>query len=157
MLNKEYKNYQQARIETKGTKAELLNDFEQWLGRKVSSGTAQRHCQDVEPYINTFLLYNEASAANQQARRIATFMGYWFIRRGRANPASTTENAASLDKFCSFMQEKGKIDAHTLRDIKQTITAMSHADDQRPLDAIPYTAKCVRSASEREEVLTTIE
>ena len=157
MLNKEYKNYQQARIETKGTKAELLNDFEQWLGRKVSSGTAQRHCQDVEPYINTFLLYNEASAANQQARRIATFMGYWFIRRGRANPASTTENAASLDKFCSFMQEKGKIDAHALNDIKQTITAMNHADDHRKLDAIPYAAECVRCASEHEEVLATIE
>ena len=151
MLNKEYKNYQQARIETKGTKAELLNDFEQWLGRKVSSGTAQRHCQDVEPYISTFLLHNEASAANQQARRIATFMGYWFIRRGRANPASTTENAASLDKFCSFMQEKGRIDAHALNDIKQT---MNHADDHRTLDAIPYTAEFVQCASEQEEVLT---
>ena len=157
MLNKEYKNYQQARIETKGTKAELLNDFEQWLGRKVSSGTAQRHCQDVEPYISTFLLHNEASAANQQARRIATFMGYWFIRRGRANPASTKETAASLNKFCSFMQEKGRIDAHALNDIKQTITAMNHADDHRTLDAIPYAAECVRCASEHEEVLATIE
>ena len=157
MLNKEYKNYQQARIETKGTKAELLNDFEQWLGRKVSSGTTQRDCQDVEPYVNTFLLHNEASAANQQARRIATFMGYWFIRRGRANPASTTENAASLDKFCSFMQEKGRIDAHALNDIKQTITAMNHADDHRTLDAIPYTAEFVQCASEQEEVLTAID
>ena len=157
MLNKEYKNYQQARIETKETKAELLIDFEQWLGRKVSSGTAQRHCQDVEPYINTFLLYNEASAANQQARRIATFMGYWFIRRGRADPASTKENAVSLNKFCSFMQEKGRIDAHALNDIKQTITAMNAADDHRTLDAIPYAVDCVRCASKQEEVLTTIE
>ena len=154
MLNKEYKNYQQARIEIKGTKAELLNDFEQWLGRKVSSGTTQRHCQDVEPYISTFLLHNEASAANQQARRIATFMGYWFIRRGRADPAPTKENAASLNKFCSFMQEKGRIDAHALNDIKQT---MNHADDHRTLDAIPYAAECVRCASEHEEVLATIE
>jgi len=157
MLNKEYKNYQQARIEIKGTKAELLNDFEQWLGRKVSSGTTQRHCQDVEPYINTFLLHSEASAANQQARRIATFMGYWFIRRGRANPASTKETAASLNKFCSFMQEKGRIDAHALNDIKQTITAMNAADDHRTLDAISYGAECFQCATEQAEVLATIE
>jgi len=157
MLNKEYKNYQQARIETKGMKAKLLNAFEQWLGRKVSSGTTQQDCQDVEPYVNTFLLYNEASAANQQARRIATFMGYWFIRRGRANPASIKENAASLNKFCSFMQEKGRIDAHALNEIKQTITAMNLADDHRTLDAIPYTAEFVQCASEQEEVLTAID
>ena len=157
MLNKEYKNYQHARIETKETKAKLLNDFEQWLGRKVSSGTAQRHCQDMEPYISTILLHNEASAANQQARRIATFMGYWFIRRGRADLASTKENAASLNKFCSFMHEKGKIDAHALNDIKHTITAMNHSDDHRTLDAIPNTAECVPCVSEHEEVLTAIE
>jgi hypothetical protein len=122
MLNKEYKNYQQARIETKGTKAELLNDFEQWLGRKVSSGTAQRHCQDVEPYINTFLLYKGAATASPGARRIAKFLVYWFIRRATwANPTSIKENAASLEKFCSFMQEKGEIDASALKDLKQTI------------------------------------
>ena len=151
MLNKEHENYQHARIETKETKTELLNDFEQWLGRKVSSGTIQRHCQDVEPYINAFLLHNEATAANQQARRIAAFMGYWFIRRARADPASTKENAASLNKFCSFMHEKGKIDAPALKDIKQTITAMNHADDNQTLDAIPYTAECVRWRRNRKK------
>jgi len=124
MLNKEYKSYQQVRVETKGKKAELLVSFEQWLSRKVASGTIQRHCQDVEPYINTFLLHNEATAANQQARRIATFLSYWFIRRGRAAPTSMKENAASLKKFCSFMHDKGKIDAPSLKDLKLTITAM---------------------------------
>jgi RNA polymerase-binding transcription factor DksA len=84
-------------------------------------------------------------------------MGYWFIRRGQADPASTQENGASLNKFCSFMQEKGKIDAHALNAIKQTIKAMNQADDHRKLDAIPYAAECVRCASEQEEVLAAIE
>ena len=35
-------------------KCQLLADFEQWLVRRVASGTIQRHLQDVEPYINTF-------------------------------------------------------------------------------------------------------
>jgi len=93
----------------------------------------------------------------QTETTLESTMGYWFIRRGRANPASTKETAASLNKFCSFMQEKDRIDAHALNDIKQTITAMNHADDHRTLDAIPYAAECVRCASEHEEVLATIE
>ena len=84
-------------------------------------------------------------------------MGYWFIRRGRANLASTKDNAASLNKFCSFLQEKGRIDAHALNAIKQTITAMNHADDHRTLDAIPYAAECERCASEQDEVLAASE
>ena len=93
----------------------------------------------------------------QTETTLESTMGYWFIRRGRANPASTTENAASLDKFCSFMQEKGRIDAHALNDIKQTITAMNAADDHRTLDAISYGAECFQCATEQAEVLATIE
>jgi len=122
MLNEEYKDNKQAWAEIRQENAKLLAEFEQWLVRKVASGTIQRHLQDVEPYINTFLLYKEAAATSPGARRIAKFLVYWFIRRATwANPTSIKENAASLEKFCSFMQEKGEIDASALKDLKQTI------------------------------------
>ena len=122
MLNEEYKDNKQAWAEIRQENAKLLAEFEQWLVRKVASGTIQRHLQDVEPYINTFLLYKEAAATSPGARRIAKFLVYWFIRRATwANPTSIKENAASLGKFCSFMQEKGEIDASELKDLKQTI------------------------------------
>ena len=122
MLSEEYKNYKQAWGEIRQENAELLAEFEQWLSPKVASGTIQRHLQDVEPYINTFLLCKEATTARPGARRIAKFLVYWFIRRAAwANPASIKENAASLKKFCSFMEEKGEIDASALKDLKQAI------------------------------------
>jgi len=122
MLNEEYKDNKQAWAEIRQENAKLLAEFEQWLVRKVASGTIQRHLQDVEPYINTFLLYKGPATASPGARRIAKFLVYWFIRRATwANPTSIKENAASLEKFCSFMQEKGEIDASALKDLKQTI------------------------------------
>jgi len=122
MLSEEYKDNKQAWAEISQENAKLLADFEQWLVRRVASGTIQRHLQDVEPYINTFLLYKGAATASPGARRIAKFLVYWFIRRATwANPTSIKENAASLEKFCSFMQEKGEIDASALKDLKQTI------------------------------------
>jgi hypothetical protein len=122
MLSEEYKDNKRAWAEISQENAKLLADFEQWLVRRVASGTIQRHLQDVEPYINTFLLYKGAATASPGARRIAKFLVYWFIRRATwANPTSIKENAASLEKFCSFMQEKGEIDASALKDLKQTI------------------------------------
>ncbi len=122
MLSEEYKDNKRAWAEISQENAKLLADFEQWLVRRVASGTIQRHLQVVEPYINTFLLYRGAATASPGARRIAKFLVYWFIRRATwANPTSIKENAASLEKFCSFMQEKGEIDASALKDLKQTI------------------------------------
>ncbi len=129
MLSEEYKNYKRAWVGIGQQKSKLLAEFEQWLGQKGDSGTIQRHCQDVEPYVNTFLLCKEATTTSPGARRIAKFLVYWFIRRAAwANPTSIKENGASLEKFCSFMQEKGEIDASALKDLKQTI---KEATDER--------------------------
>lgn len=123
MLNREYKAYKRARVGTEEKKANLLVEFEQWLSQKVATRTIQQHSQDIEPYINTFLLRKEAATTGQAARRIATFLGYWFIPwASSASPASSKEHAGSVKKFCSFMQEKGEIDASVLNDLKQKIT-----------------------------------
>ena len=121
MLGEEYRILRRAWIEIRAENTKRLTEFEQWLGRKVASGTVQQHCQDVEPYNNTFSLCKEAATASPGASRIATFLGYWFIRRGQAKPAAIKYDAASLKKFCSFMQETGKIDAPALKDIKHTL------------------------------------
>ncbi len=129
MLNEDYKDNKQAWAEIRQENAKLLAEFEQWLVQRVAPETIQRHLQDVEPYINTFLLYKGAATASPGARRIAKFLVYWFLRRvAWANPTSIKETAASLEKFCWFMQEKGEIDASALAYLKQ---AINEAMDER--------------------------
>ena len=121
MLKEVYKNCKQACAEIKKQDARLLAEFEHWLSQKGPASRAiERHCQDVEPYVNTFLLYREAAEATPIARQIATFLGYWFIRKTWwANATAMKETEASLKKFFAFMQEKGQIDGLALKDLKQ--------------------------------------
>ena len=104
MLSEEYRNVKQAYAKIAKQHARLLAEFERWLSRKgLASRTIQRHCQGVEPYINTFLLYKDAATANQRARRIAKFLatgsfqrrcGPTGLRSGRMPPASNSSTAS---------------------------------------------------------------
>ena len=123
MSDDEYQKYERACKRIKKDNAKLLEQFEQWLsGKGLVEKTVRRHVGNAEFYINTFLLSEDAIPAKDGASHISMFLGYWFIRKAMwASASAIRENAGSLKKFYTFMQEQGQIDADELQDLKETI------------------------------------
>ena len=120
-----YEKYEQDCAKIKEENAKLLADFRQWLAEKGLVGkTLESHTHNMDFYINTFLLYEEAIPAKAGAGHVSMFLGDWFPRKAMwASRSSIKQNAASLKKFYSFMREKGEIDLGALEDMKQVIEA----------------------------------
>ena len=118
-----YEEYERACAKIKEENAKLLADFEQWLsGKGLTKKTVQRHGENVDFYINGFMLNEDAVPAKDGVAMVSNFLGYWFIRKAMwASPASIKQNAASLKKFYSFMYEQGDVDADDLQYLKDTI------------------------------------
>ena len=123
MPEDELRRYERACKRIKKENAKLVEHFDQWLsGKGLAEKTVRRHVEYAEFYINTFLLYDDAIPAKEGASRISMFLGYWFIRKAMwASPSAIRENAASLKKFYTFMQEQGKVSEGALDDLKETV------------------------------------
>jgi hypothetical protein len=95
---------------------ELLDEFENWLQEaKLTEKTIRNHVNNVDFYINTFLLYEDAEEAKEGAYRIGFFLGYWFIKKAMwASKASIKSNAASLKKFYTFLYKRGDVEKEAL-------------------------------------------
>ena len=101
----------------------ILDDFAEWLEKSgLKDTTINRHCRNVDFYINEFLLYEDAIPAKEGASSIGMFLGYWFIRKAMwSNVAAIKQNAASLKKFYQFMLERNEIEVDELDGLKKTI------------------------------------
>jgi len=123
MPGDEYQNHEQVCKRIKKDNVKLLEQFNQWLSEKgLAEKTLRRHVENADFYINTFLLYEDAIPASEGVSRISMFLGYWFIRKATwAGPSAIRENAASLKKFYTFMQEQDEVSAEALQDLKETI------------------------------------
>ena len=123
MPDDEYEKYERACKRIRKDNAKLLEQFDRWLSEKgLAEKTVQRHVGNAEFYINTFLLSEDAIPAKDGASHISMFLGYWFIRKAMwASPSAIRENAGSLKKFYTFMQEQGRVSADELQDLKETI------------------------------------
>ena len=119
----DYEKYQAECKEIKRANEGLLNEFEGWLNNSgLKEKTINNHLANIDFYINEYLLYEEAIEAKSGVNDIGEFLGYWFIRKATwANKSSIKQNAASLKKFYTFMNEKGLVDKNDLIDLKQTI------------------------------------
>ena len=105
------------------TNSKLLRDFEAWLKTaKLKDNTIKNHVENVDFYINEFLLYEDAVEAKDGALEIGMFLGYWFIKKATwSSPAQIKSNAASLKKFYTYLFEKKMIDKQELIDLKAKI------------------------------------
>ena len=123
MMNDDYAEYEATCKRIRGENATLLAEFEDWLkGAGLGATTVRRHRDNVDFYINEYLLYEEAGPAAEGVHRVGMFLGYWFIRKAMwASAGSIKGNAASLKKFYQFMLTKGKIDRADLDGLKQEI------------------------------------
>lgn len=101
----------------------LLTEFAAWLRQaNLKDSTIKRHVENIDLYINDFLLYEDAIEAKDGTDEIGMFLGYWFIKKAMwSSPAQIKANAASLKKFYTFMNEKGLVDDEALADMKEQI------------------------------------
>ncbi len=101
----------------------ILDEFEKLLSdKKLSPKTIANHCDNLDFYINEFLLYEEAIDASDGVYEIGDFLGYWFIKKAMwASKSTIKSNATSIKKFYEFMLEKGDIDEEDFIDLKDEI------------------------------------
>ena len=119
----EYEKYKAECDKIREFNNNLLDEFKKWLKRsKLKAKTIQRHIENVDFYINEFLLYESAVEAKDGADGIGMFLGYWFIKKAMwSSTAQIKSNAASLKKFYTFLYEKGEIEKEDLDDLKKRI------------------------------------
>ena len=119
----DYERYEKQCEEIRQENEKLLEEFADSLAAKgLTEATINRHCENMDFYLNHFLLYDDAERAESGVRRAGMFLGYWFIRKAMwASRSSIKSNAASLKKFYSFMVAKGKVRQEDLDDLKTQI------------------------------------
>jgi site-specific recombinase XerD len=122
-MKDEYRQYEEACERIREQNEHLLADFASWLRQNgLSEKTIRQHTQNIDFYINEYLLYEDAQEAAQGAGQVSMYLGYWFIRKAAwSSAASIRSNAASLKKFYDFMQARGLVDEESVRDLRETI------------------------------------
>ncbi len=119
----DYAQYEKDCVRIRTENQELLDEFGNWLQKtNLTEKTIGKHIDNVDFYINEFLLYEDATDAKDGALEIGFFLGYWFIKKAMwASKASIKSNAASLKKFYTFLHKRGDIKKEDLDSLKETI------------------------------------
>lgn len=101
----------------------LLNEFETWLETSgLTKKTINNHSNNIDFYINEYLLYEDANEPQAGVDSVNMFLGYWFIKKAMwSSQAAIRSNATSLKKFYTFMHESDLISAEDLKELKNTI------------------------------------
>jgi site-specific recombinase XerD len=119
-------NYEEYEKQCKRIRTEnegLLEDFVSSLeAAGLSKKTVDSHVTNVAFYIDHFLLYEEAIAAQEGLDQISVFLGYWFIKKAMwASQDNMRGNAASLKKFYAFLCGRGLVSQEDLAELNATI------------------------------------
>lgn len=120
---KDYEQYEAACKRIRQQNEALLHDFAAWLRQqKLGDGTIKKHVENIDFYINHFLLYEDVREAHEGVSSVSLYLGYWFIKKAMwASAASIKGNAASLKKFYTFLHERSLVSAEELDQLKETI------------------------------------
>jgi len=88
----------------------------------LSEATAKKHRENIDFYINEYLLYDSQKHASEGVDEVGMFLGYWFIREAMwANVASLKTNSTSLKKFYDFMLKRGEVEPEEVKEMKGRI------------------------------------
>ena len=119
----DYEKYEEDCKNIRKSNEHLLKEFDDWLKLSgLSEKTINNHTSNIDFYINEYLLYEEAIEAQNGVDNVGMFLGYWFIKKAMwASQASIKNNATSLKKFYTFMNEKSLIDKNDLTGLKEII------------------------------------
>lgn len=100
-----------------------IDEFAAWLEQsRLAPATIRRHVNNVEFYLNTYLLREDALPMEEGCRRLGDFLGYFFIVKCMwSTPATTRSNVASLKKFYRCMLELGHIGQESYDELLDSI------------------------------------
>ena len=101
----------------------LLKGFEKHLNDKnLSDKTIGTHVNNIDFYINEYLLYDDTDRPEEGVDLVSPFLGYWFIRKAMwASETTIKSYIASFKHFYTWMHGQGKITGEELDDLKLTI------------------------------------
>lgn len=119
----EYEEFVKECEKIKTQNAKFLAEFENILKEKqLSPKTIKKHIQNIDFFINEFLIYYEPIPAVEGHLYIDGFLGDWFIYKASwASKTSIKENAASIKKFYIFLESKKLISKKDLTELKLEI------------------------------------
>ena len=103
--------------------ARLLDDFVGLLrSQRRAPRTIKKHRDNVDFFINEFLLYEDAKGAAEGSGEVDAFLGEWFIRKAMwSTPRALKSSASSLYLFYAFMAALDRVTPSQLAELKQTI------------------------------------
>jgi site-specific recombinase XerD len=119
----DYEQYEIECARIRKSNEKLLDDFADWLRKSnLTDKTISNHVDNVDFYINEFLLYEDAVEPQDGVGSVSMFLGYWFIKKAMwASASSIKSNAASLKKFYTFLHEQRVVSKDDLDFLKETI------------------------------------
>ena len=78
----DYKQYEIECEKIRESNKKLLEDFENWLRKSnLADTTIRRHVENIDFYINEYLLYEDAIEPQAGVFSVSMFLGYWFIKK----------------------------------------------------------------------------
>ena len=93
----EYERYERECESIRAENDELLDDFAGWLHEQgLSDTTITRHVNNIDLYVNYYLLESQATPASAGWDDVRSYLDYWFIRKVSASAWATRSNAARL-------------------------------------------------------------
>ena len=101
----------------------VLDDFEEYLKNSgLTSKTISKHLDNIDFYINVYLLYDEFVSPDKGYDRLDDFFGYFFPRKAMwSSPNSVKENITSLKKFYKYLNEFSFITNANLKEMNNSI------------------------------------
>ena len=107
-----YEDFEKESEEIRADNKVLLDAFEKWLRVSgLKDQTIRKHTQNVDFYINDYLLYDDCTHAKDGVSSVNGFFNWFFPRKAMwSSKASTKETAASLKKFYKCLSELGFVE-----------------------------------------------
>jgi hypothetical protein len=108
----DYKKWEDDCEKIRKNNKKLINIFSRWLADNgLKQKTINVHTNNVDFYINEFLLYEDAIEPQNGMFSISMYLGYWFIKKaGWSSVSAIKSNAGSLKKFYAFLVEQQMIE-----------------------------------------------
>jgi hypothetical protein len=123
MNDKEFKEWEKETENAEKKNSLLIESFQKYLSSKsLKQQTIQNHLDNVDFFVNDFLLRYKIIPAEKGADEVGEFLGDFFIRKAMwSNKAAIQQNIASFNKFYTFLNEIGKLSDEDLFEMKLMI------------------------------------
>lgn len=109
--------------EIQAANEKYIKEFNNWLEqKKLSKKTIINHINNVELFIDDYLIYYELKKMDEGITYIDNFLGDWYIRKCMwSNSSNLKTTAASIKKFYECMMELNYIEKEKYELLKNTI------------------------------------